>query len=122
MCSFQVLVVTLVLLLTSSEAANGPSKISTLPSRELSLSSKPVTPSQRRSLRIDTISDEDSSERGALKSTKAYLWAEFGASDDYVRKALKLTALDDTAVRSNKYYAAYANRAEYLKITKWLQE
>ncbi|KAF4142426.1 hypothetical protein GN958_ATG08602 [Phytophthora infestans] len=118
MCSFQVLVVTLVLLLTSSEAANDPSKISTLPSRELSLSSNPVTRSQRRSLRIDTISTKTR----ALKSTKAYLWAEFGASDDYVRKALKLTALDDTAVRSNKYYAAYANRAEYLKITKWLQE
>lgn len=53
---------------------------------------------------------------------KALWWAETGASDGYVRKALKLTNLDEAAVKSNKYYAYYVDKTEWYKIIKWLQK
>ncbi|KAG6950222.1 hypothetical protein JG688_00014256 [Phytophthora aleatoria] len=123
----QALTITLVALLASSNAISvaGPSKVSRLRSRELSLSSHPIAPAQRRSLWVDTTFDvegENSAERGVWTYAKALWWAETGKSDAYVRKALKLNDLDDVARKSNKYYAYFVDRTEWYQIVKWLQK
>ncbi|KAG3001714.1 hypothetical protein JG687_00015262 [Phytophthora cactorum] len=122
----QALTIPLIILLASSNAISvaNPSKVSTLRSRELSLSSHPIVPGQRRSLRVDTkfdVEGENSAERGVWTYAKALWWAETGKSDAYVRKVLKLNDLDDAARKSNKYYAYFVDRTEWYQIVKWLQ-
>lgn len=121
----QALSITLAILLVRSIAASvaGPSIISTLPSQNTSpFSSRPIVLDQRRSLRVYKTVDGNSAERGLWSYAKALWWAETGASDGYVRKALKLTNLDEAAVKSNKYYAYYVDKTEWYKIIKWLQK
>ncbi|EEY53913.1 secreted RxLR effector peptide protein, putative [Phytophthora infestans T30-4] len=118
MRSIQLLIIALVAFLACCSATPAPPQVS--------LSFLPV---QRRSLRTDTTLDsednnEDSGERSVWKHVKVRWWLETEKSDDFVRKALKLNGLDDTAMKAHKnykYYAYFAKKAEDYLFNKWLR-
>eukprot|EP00644_Phytophthora_capsici_P000574 jgi/Phyca11/21370/fgenesh1_pg.PHYCAscaffold_93_\ len=80
-----------------------------------------------KTLRGTDLSTEE--ERGLwteLKSgVKTAWWSRTGKSDAYVKAKLKLTGLDDAAMKSNKNYhtyQVYLYKAEGLKLDKWVYE
>ncbi|ETP29589.1 hypothetical protein F442_21296, partial [Phytophthora nicotianae P10297] len=81
----------------------------------------------RRSLRSDSsapVNNESSTERSALQWVKVRIWLEFGASDKYVKKALKLRGLDDAALKvqaNYRYYDYFTKKALEYRLYKQLQ-
>ncbi|KAG7394163.1 hypothetical protein PHYBOEH_005582 [Phytophthora boehmeriae] len=50
------------------------------------------------------------------------MWADFKASDDYIKKTLKLTGKSEAVLKSHKTYQRYLYNVEKYKFSEWITQ